>query len=107
MAFEIEWLKGAQNELDAEIAYVLETFGFIAARKSYLRIMDRVNRLSTFPLIGMIYPGVTYKGCEVRKLSIRQVTLFYSPQVDRVTILAVWNNYQNQAVIPLRLADPE
>ena len=31
MAFEIEWLKEAQNELDAEIAFVLNEFGFKAA----------------------------------------------------------------------------
>ena len=38
MAFEIEWLEGAQNELDAEIAFVLNEFGFKAAQKAYLRI---------------------------------------------------------------------
>ena len=107
MAFEIEWLKGAQDELDAEIAYVMDGFGFYSARKAYIRIMDHVSRLSTFPLVGTRYPDVHYKGCEVRKLPIRQVTLFYSPQPDRVTILAVWNNYQDSTKIPLRLTDIE
>ena len=107
MAFEIEWLKGAEVELDAEIAYVLEEFGFYAARKSFRRIMTDVGRLSMFPLMGEEYRGVTYKGCEVRKLPIRQVTVFYSPQTDRVTILAVWNNYQDPARIPDRIADAE
>ena len=46
MAFEIEWLKGAQDELDGEIAYVL-------------------------------------------------------------TILAVWNNYQDPNRIPSRLTNTE
>lgn len=104
MAFKIEWLKGAQDELDAEIAYVLKEFGFYAARKAYLRIMEHVSHLSTFPLIGTHYPGVTYKGFEVRKLPIRQITLFYSPQTDRVTILAVWNNYQDPSRVSIRLA---
>jgi plasmid stabilization system protein ParE len=107
MAFEIEWLRGAQDELDAEIAYVLGEFGLFAARKAYQRIKTNVNRLETFPLIGSIYPNLTYKGCEVRKLVIRQVTVFYSPQPDRVTILAVWNNFQNPARIPNRLSTPE
>ena len=40
-------------------------------------------------LIGTVYSGLTYRGCEVRKLSIKQVTVFYSPQPDRVTVLAV------------------
>ena len=48
MAFEIEWLTGAQNELDAEIAFVLNEFGFKAAQKAYLRIQDHINCLTTF-----------------------------------------------------------
>ena len=99
MAFEIEWLEGAQNELDAEIAFVLNEFGFKAAQK--------VNCLATFPLIGTIYPKLTYKDFEIRKFVIRQVIVFYSPQPDRVTILALWNNYQNPANIPYRLSDLE
>ncbi|MBR4644632.1 MAG: hypothetical protein IKO73_05690 [Bacteroidaceae bacterium] len=43
MVFEIEWLRGAQNELDAEIAYVFSEFGFFAARKVYQRIKTSVN----------------------------------------------------------------
>ena len=106
MVFEIEWLKGAQNELDAEIAYVCGEFGFSAARKAFLQIKTHVSRLETFPQIGAIYPNLTYKGCEVRKLVIRHVTVFYSPQTDRVTILAICNNYQNPARIPDRLSSP-
>ena len=34
MAFEIEWLESAQNELDAEIAFVLNEFGFKVLRTS-------------------------------------------------------------------------
>ena len=107
MAFEIEWLTGVQNELDAEIAFVLNEFGFKAAQKAYLRIQDHINCLTTFPQIGTLYPELTYKDFEVRKLVIRQVTVFYSPQPDKVTILAVWNNYQNPANIPYRLSDLE
>jgi plasmid stabilization system protein ParE len=105
MAFEIEWLKGAQDELNAEIAFVLGEFGLFAARKAYQRIKTNVNHLENFPLIGIVYPGTTYKGCEVRKLVIRHVTVFYSPQPDRVTIIAIWNNYQNSTRIPDRLSN--
>ena len=52
MVFEIEWLRGAQRELDAEIEYVLGRFGFRAARKTYRRIMDNVEQLASFPHIG-------------------------------------------------------
>ena len=49
MVFEIEWLRGAQRELDAEIEYVLGRFGFGAARKTYRRIMDNVEQLASSP----------------------------------------------------------
>jgi hypothetical protein len=48
MVFEIEWLRGAQRELDAEIEYVLGRFGFGAARKTYRRIMS--NSLPHSPI---------------------------------------------------------
>ena len=105
MVFKIEWLQGAQSELDAEIDYVLGRFGFSAARKTYNRIMDDVESLASFPHIGVQHEGATYKGCEVRKIIIRQVTVFYSPQSDKVTILAVWNNYQDPDNIPYRLSE--
>jgi len=107
MAFEIEWLESAERELDAEIAYVLENFGFTAAHKAYLRLHKHVSQLADFPLIGTIYQGVTYKGCEIRKLPIRQITLFYSPQTDKVTILAVWNNYKDAGYIGFRLSEED
>lgn len=65
MVFKIEWLQGAQSELDAEIDYVLDRFGFSAARKTYKRIMDDVEWLASFPHIGVQHEGATYKGCEV------------------------------------------
>ena len=107
MVFEIEWLRGAQREPDAEIEYVLGRFGFGAARKTYRRIMDNVEQLGLFPHIGEQYEGATYKVCEVRKIAIRQITVFYSPQSDKVTILAVWNNYQDPNSIPYRLSELE
>ena len=107
MAFEIEWLESAERELDDEIAYVLEEFGFEAARKAYLNLHKHVGRLADFPLIGSVYQGVTYQGCEIRRLPIRQVTVFYSPQKDKVTVLAVWNNYKDPDSIDYRLLDED
>ena len=103
MDFKIEWLRSAQTELDSEMAYVLHEYGFRTARKSFMRMMRRVSLLSSFPHIGTLYPDLTYFGFEVRKLSIRQVSVFYSPQIDKVIIIAVWNNYQDLDRIPTHL----
>ena len=107
MAFEIEWLESAEREFDAEMSYVLKEFGFAAARNAYLRLQQHVGQLADFPLRGTVYPGVTYHGCEIRKLPIRQVTVFYSPQADKVTILAVWNNRKDPSSIDYRLLDED
>ena len=95
MALKIEWLEDAERDLDVEIDYVYREFGIIAAQKAYRRISDDVNLLATFPLIGSEYEEVTYQGHEIRKLPIHQVTVFYSPQSDKVIILAIWNNSQD------------
>ena len=104
MALKIEWLEDADRDLDAEIDYIYREFGYKAAQKAYRKIIDDVNLLATFPLIGSQYEEVTYQGHEIRKLPIHQVTVFYSPQTDKVMILAIWNNSQNSADIQSHLA---
>ena len=66
-----------------------------------------IEWLASFPHIGVQHESATYKGCEVRKIIIRQVTVFYSLQPDKVTILAIWNNYQDPDNIPYRLSELE
>lgn len=105
MALKIEWLEDAERDLDVEIDYVYREFGIKAAQKAFRRISDDVNILATFPLIGSEYEEVTYQGHEIRKLPIHQVTVFYSPQPDKVMILAIWNNSQNSADIQSHLAN--
>lgn len=107
MAFRIEWLESAQNDLDKEISYVLGNFGRNTARKAYLKIKENINKLATFPLIGTIYEGITYKGYEVYKLPLQQITVFYSVQTNLITILAIWNNYKDPERIPYQLLNLE
>ena len=108
MAWEIEWLESAQEELDREIDYVIREFGYLAAQNAYNRIKNSIYHLACFPRIGLSYPGITFRGFEVRKLHLKHITVFYSPQVDRITILAIWNNAMDSERIPLHLifSDP-
>ena len=107
MAFRIEWLESAQNDLDKEISYVLGNFGRNTARKAYLKITENISKLAEFPLTGTLYEGVTYNGCEIYKLPLQQTTVFYSVQTNLITILAVWNNYKDPARIPYQLMNLE
>ena len=81
MAFEIGWLESARRELDAEIEYVYSEFGEDSARRARTKIKEAVDPLDTF---------------QVRMIHVRQLTIFYSfDEKSLVTILAVWNNYQD------------
>ncbi len=95
MDSEIEWLESAQKELEAEIDYVVNEFGVRVAQKVYFKILKHINNLASFPFIGKKYEGVTYIGYEIRQLPIHQLTIFYSPHNGKITIIAIWNNYQN------------
>lgn len=100
MTFEIHWLESAQKEFDAEMEYVYNAFGKSSAIRAYSNIMGYVGQLASFPKIGMHCEGYLYRGQEVRMLHIRQLTLFYSfDEISEITILAVWNNYQNPDMI--------
>lgn len=107
MASEIEWLESALKDLDKEIEYVNNEFGYLVAQKVYQKIMDHIGLLASFPQMGMKYEDMTFKGYEVRKLPIQQLTVFYSQQDNKVTVLAVWNNYQDSDNIPSFLAGLE
>ena len=96
MAFEINWLESAQKELDAEIEFVYCEFGETSARNAYSNIMEFVDNLDMFPKLGIECKGYMYRGHEVRALHVKQVTIFYSfDEKSQVTILSVWNNYQD------------
>lgn len=100
MAFDIGWLESAQEELDAEIEYVYSEFGEDSARRARTKIKEAVGTLDTFPNSGMRCDGFMYRGHEVRMIHVRQLTIFYSfDEMSLVSILAVWNNYQNPAKI--------
>ena len=107
MAFEIEWLESAQADFDKEIGYVLEEFGFQVAKDTYYSIHNHVENIANSPRIGTQYEKLTYFGYEIRRFPTRQVTIFYSPQPHKVTILAVWNNHRNPDRLYRHLLDAQ
>ncbi len=95
MAFDIEWLESAQADFDKEIGYVLAEFGFQVAQDTYYAIYNHIEHIANYPKIGTKYEKLTYFGYEIRRFPTRQVTIYYSPQLHKVTILAIWNNRRN------------
>ena len=100
MAYKYRWLAEALDDMSNEIDYVTKEFGLKAAKRVESRVHERVLQLCQFPYSGVRYEeDVLYNGNEVRVLHIRQISLIYSFDNEMITLIAVWNNYQN----PIRL----
>ena len=96
MAYKYRWLSEALDDMSNEIDYVAKEFGLKTARKVENRVHKRVLQLSQFPCTGVRYDeDLLYHGYEIRVLHIRQISLIYSFDGEMITLIAVWNNYQN------------
>ncbi len=104
MVFEVVWHPSASIDLDGEIEFVYQQFGRDASKKCYEEVMERVNLLSSFPRLGVLFEGVAYHGNEVRLLFIRQNTMVYSVDNEQITIIALWNNRRDPSRLE-RLVD--
>jgi plasmid stabilization system protein ParE len=96
MAYKYRWLSEALDDMSNEIDYVAKEFGLKTARQVENRVHERVLQLCQFPNSGVRYEeDILYNGQEVRVLHIRQLSLIYSFDNEIITLIAVWNNYQN------------
>lgn len=96
MAYKYRWLSEALDDMSNEIEYVVKEFGLKTTRQVEDSVHERVLQLCQFPYLGELYEeDVLFNGHEVRVLHIRQISLIYSFDNEVVTLIAVWNNYQN------------
>ena len=96
MAYKYRWLSQALDDMSNEIEYVVKEFGLKAARRMESRVHEGVLQLCQFPYSGVRYEeDILYNGQEVRVLHLRQISLIYSFDKETITIIALWNNYQN------------
>ena len=96
MAYKYRWLSEALDDMSNEINYVAKEFGLKTARQVENSVHEQILQLCQFPYSGIRYEeNILYKGQEVRVLHIRQVSLIYSFDNEIITLIAVWNNYQN------------
>ena len=96
MAYKYRWIAEALDDMSKEIEYVAKEFGLKTARQVENRVHERVLQLCQFPFSGVRYEeDVSYNGHEVRVLHIRQISLIYSFDNETITLIVLWNNYQN------------
>ena len=102
MAYKYRWLSEALDDMAHEIEYVRDEYGLRAARQTESKVREGVQQLCQFPYSGVRYEeNVVYKSHEVRVLHLRKISVIYSIEDEMITLIAVWNNYQN----PNRLND--
>lgn len=96
MVYKYRWLSQALDDLSGEIEYVIKEFGLNAARRVENRIYDGVQQLCRFPFSGARYgENVLYDNQEIRILHLHQISLIYCFDNEMITLVALWNNYQN------------
>lgn len=96
MAYKYRWLSQALEDMAHEIEYVRNEFGLRAAQQVESKVREGVQQLCQFPYSGVRYEeNVLYKGQEVRVLHLRQISVIYSIEDEMITLIAIWNNYQN------------
>jgi len=96
MAYKYRWLSQALDDMAHEIEYVRDEFGLRAAQRTEAKVRKGVNQLCQFPYSGVRYEDdVLYLGREVRVLHLRQISVIYSVEDEMITLIAIWNNYQN------------
>ena len=96
MAYKYRWLSQALEDMAHEIQYVYNEFGLSTARQAESKVREGVRQLCQFPYSGLRYEeDVLYKGQEVRVLHLRQISVIYSIENEMITLVAIWNNYQD------------
>ena len=96
MAYKYRWLAQALDDMAQEIENVSKEFGLRAARKTEFRVREGVRQLCRFPFSGVRYEDdVLYNSHEVRVLHLKQISVIYCVEDETITLIAIWNNYQN------------
>lgn len=87
-----EWTTRAQDDLAEVLRYVVEKFGLNTAVRVNSEILEYVDNLSRFPLLGRAIFTEPNSGLEYRSLSLKQSSAIYIIEDDAVKVILLWNN---------------
>jgi toxin ParE1/3/4 len=99
MDFEVTWTEPAVADLEAILAFVARR-SRTAAETLRLALLDHVEILGAFPLIGPVY-GPDHSG-QTREIVCRSYRIFYrvDTAAKRVEILTVWHGARDEPGLP-------
>lgn len=99
----VEWTKGAYQDFDEILAYLIREFGVNKAVDFQERLDQNIAVLSEFPFAGKSEFYSSKRNIEYRSLSCRQYKIVYAPLPDSVVIVSLWNNRHNPIGLRYRL----
>jgi plasmid stabilization system protein ParE len=99
MDYEIVWTESAAADLEAIVRYLARR-NATAAESVRTGILDHVETLSRFPLIGPVYERE--RSGRTREIVYRSYRIFYRVEetAHRVEILTVWHGARGEPRLP-------
>ncbi len=92
MALDIYWSKRADKKFDKIIGYLDEEWGEAVTKAFVKKVYDFIDILIEFPEIGSIeHAERNIRGFVI----VKQLTLFYKIQDDKIILLNFFDNRQN------------
>lgn len=89
---QVEWTTQAQNDLAEVLRYIVDKFGLNTAVRVNGEILEDVDNLSRFPLLGRTIFTESNSGLEYRSLSLKKSSAIYIIEGDIVKVVMLWNN---------------
>ena len=74
------------------LRYIVDKFGLITAVRVNGEILEDVDKLSRFPLLGRTIFTEPKSGLEYRSLSLKKSSVIYIIEGDIVKVVMLWNN---------------
>jgi plasmid stabilization system protein ParE len=88
----VEWTTRAQADLAEVLRYVIEKFGLNTAMRVNGEILEDVDKLSRFPMLGRALFTEPHSGLVYRSLSLKQSSAIYIIEDETVKVVLLWNN---------------
>lgn len=88
---QIEWSEQALNDLSAILRYVIEEFGLNVARRVQVEILNDVNMLADFPLMGMVIFDDKKTNRKYYSLTSKYQKIVYTINNAGLHIVTLWN----------------
>lgn len=102
---QVEWATRAQNDLAEVLRYIVDKFGMNTAVRVNGEILEDVNNLSRFPLLGRTIFTEPNSGLDYRSLSLKKSSAIYIIEGDVVKVVMLWNNRRDTKQLCAILSD--